>query len=97
MFVVFAEHESSSDPIMTEAALLLSPTANLRLHAFYTRLVHTCTLTYTQVATAILYRHHKTPRLSFIIHKHINTKRFECRCKDKQKGFQPGPPGQYSY
>ena len=49
MFVVSAVHESSSDPIMTEAAFLLSPTANLRLHAFNTHHTHT----HTQVATAI--------------------------------------------
>lgn len=40
-FVVFAVHESSSDPIMTEAALPLSPTANLRLHVFNTHHTHT--------------------------------------------------------
>ena len=46
-FVVFAVHESSSDPIMTEAALPLSPTANLRLHAFNTHHAHTRTHTHT--------------------------------------------------
>lgn len=62
-FVVFAVHESSSDPIMTEAALPLSPTANLRLHAFNTHHAHShththaCTQTQTHaVASAIFVR-----------------------------------------
>lgn len=40
-FVVFAVHESPSDPIMTGAALPLSPTANLRLHVSNTHRAHT--------------------------------------------------------
>ena len=53
-FVVFAVHESSSDPIMTEAALPLSPTANLRLHAFNTHHAHTRTHTHTRMQTHVL-------------------------------------------
>lgn len=55
-FVVFAVHESSSDPIMTEAALPLSPTANLRLHAFNTHHTHSRKNIDAQVATAISVR-----------------------------------------
>lgn len=51
----FAAHESSSDPIMTEAALPLSPTANLRLHVFRTH-QHAHTHTHTQVVAAIFAR-----------------------------------------
>lgn len=51
-------HESSSDPIMTEAALLLSPTANLRLHAFYPPLpqptLHTHTNSHKETHTGCL-------------------------------------------
>lgn len=60
-FVVFAVHESSSDPIMTEAALPLSPTANLRLHAFNTHHEHThthrhaCTQTQTHVVASAIF------------------------------------------
>lgn len=43
-FFVVVVHESSSDPIKTEAELL--PTANLRLHAFYMHPKHTHRMPY---------------------------------------------------
>lgn len=54
MLVVFAVHESSSDPIMTEAALPCSPTANLQLHVPNT---HTHAATASSVRTC----HQETP------------------------------------
>lgn len=57
IFSVLAVHESSSDPIMTEAALLPSPTANLRLHAFYMPSKHTQTATSRFMRTRLQYRY----------------------------------------